>query len=101
MMRSALPVEPPYGKPIYSSVAFTLLGLALESKTGKTYSQMLNETIVGPLGLTNTGVSPGIYDKAVIPPLPAEEQGWGADYGANAPYEYYRFLFVNFKLTKI
>ncbi|KAJ6008766.1 hypothetical protein N7522_003782 [Penicillium canescens] len=85
MMRSALPVQPPYGQPIYSSVAFTLLSLVLESQTGKTYSQMLNETMFGPLGLTDTGVSPGIYDSAVIPPLPAAEQGWGADYGVNAP----------------
>jgi actin-related protein 6 len=93
-MSSALPVQPPYGQPTYSSVAFTLLGLALEAKTGKTYNELLKETIIGPLGLTNTGVSPGTFDRAVIPPLPAEEQGWGADYGANAPYENYLLFFL-------
>ena len=100
MMRSALPVQPPYGQPIYSSVAFTLLGLVLESQTGRTYSQILNETMFRPLGLTNTGVSPGIFEPAVIPPLPAAEQGWGADYGANAPYEDYQLLFVIFQANQ-
>ncbi|OQD83736.1 hypothetical protein PENANT_c015G06346 [Penicillium antarcticum] len=85
MMSSALPVELPYSQPVYSSVAFTLLGLALDAETDKAYSHLLNETIIEPLGMKNTGVSPGVYDQAVIPPLPAGEQGWGADYGANAP----------------
>lgn len=38
-----------------------------------------------PLGLTNTGVSPGDTAKVVIPPLSTAEQGWGANYGLNAP----------------
>ncbi|KAJ5754150.1 uncharacterized protein N7511_008303 [Penicillium nucicola] len=85
MMSSALPVEPPYSQPIYSSVAYTLLGMALEAETGKTYRQLLHDLIVGPFGLTNTGISPGVYNRAVIPPLPIAEQRWGADYGANNP----------------
>jgi CubicO group peptidase (beta-lactamase class C family) len=85
MMHTSLPITPPYARPVYSTLAFTLIALALNAKTGMTYEKMLDEMIIDPLGLTNTGVSPGDNAKAVIPPLSAAEQGWGADYGLNAP----------------
>lgn len=85
MMNTALPVREPYTQPVYSTLAFTLFSLALSEKTGKTYNRLLNHAIVRPLGLTNTGVSPGDSAKAVIPPLEEMNQGWGADYGLNAP----------------
>jgi CubicO group peptidase (beta-lactamase class C family) len=85
MMTTALPVQQPYSRPVYSTLAFTLSAMALSEKTGKTYDELLNETIISPLGLTNTGVSPGDSEKAVIPPLDDMHLGWGADYGLNAP----------------
>lgn len=85
MMESTLPVRPPYSQAGYSSLAFTLISLALSEKEGKTYDDLLDEMIITPLGLSNTGVSPGDSAKAVIPPLSDEEQGWGADYGLSAP----------------
>ncbi|KAJ5818223.1 hypothetical protein N7474_003814 [Penicillium riverlandense] len=85
MMTTALPVQQPYSRPVYSTLAFTLSAMALSEKTGKTYDELLDETIISPLGLTNTGVSPGDTEKAVIPPLDDMHQGWGADYGLNAP----------------
>ena len=86
MMQSALPVREAYDQPLYSTVAFTLLGLALSSnENGKSYAQLLDEIVNKPLGLLNTGVSPGNTEKAVIPPLSEDKQGWGADYGFNAP----------------
>ena len=60
-----------------------LSSLALGERTGKNYSQLLQETIIGPLGLENTGVSPGVDERAVIPPI--EGNGWGTDYGLSAP----------------
>lgn len=45
---------------------------------------MLEEQVIRPLNLRNTGVSPGEDKRAVIPNV--EQQGWGADYGYNAPY---------------
>ncbi|KAJ5157255.1 uncharacterized protein N7482_008355 [Penicillium canariense] len=85
MMNSALPARLPYSQPVYSTLAFTLFSMALGEKTGKSYDELLNETIIIPLGLTNTGVSPGDSDRAVIPPLDEMSQGWGADYGLNSP----------------
>ena len=85
MMSSALPVREPYTEPVYSSLSFELFVLALSQKSGKSYEQMLNETILIPLGLENTGISPGNSDRAVIPPLNSEDLGWGADYGYAAP----------------
>lgn len=85
MMSSALPVREPYTEPVYSSLSFELFALALTQKTGKSYGQLLNETILEPLGLRNTGPSPGNDEKAVIPPLDENSLGWGSDYGFAAP----------------
>lgn len=85
-MHSALPIREPYDQPLYSTVAFSLLALALSSnENGKTYEKLLDKVVIKPLGLSNTGVSPGNTEKAVIPPLSEEKQGWGSDYGFNAP----------------
>ncbi|RJE17672.1 Beta-lactamase [Aspergillus sclerotialis] len=84
-MSTALPVREPYTEPIYSSLSFELFSIALSQKTGKSYDQLLTETILEPLGLKNTGASPGNDEKAVIPPLDKATQGWGTDYGFAAP----------------
>jgi len=39
----------------YSNTNYVLLGYILEKLTGKTYAQLLDEKIVAPLGLKNTG----------------------------------------------
>ncbi|GBF61003.1 beta-lactamase-like protein [Trichophyton mentagrophytes] len=76
-------VSEPYERPVYSQLSFTLFSLALANDTGKDYAQMLEEQVTRPLNLRNTGVSPGEDKRAVIPNV--EQQGWGADYGYNAP----------------
>ena len=76
------PVAPPAKTPVYSSIAFDTFVLALERATGKNYSELLDEHIISPLGLQNTGPSPGDDDVAVIP---AGESTWGSDYGLHAP----------------
>lgn len=55
----------------------------MEVATGKNYSQFLEEDIVTPLHMINTGPSPGNDSRAVIPPM--EGNSWGSDYGDNAP----------------
>ncbi|KAF3481769.1 beta-lactamase [Arthroderma uncinatum] len=77
------PVAEPYSRPVYSQLSFTLFSLVLANDTGKDYAQMLDENVIRPLGLKNTGVSPGNDERAVIPNV--EQQGWGAEYGYNAP----------------
>lgn len=85
MMNTALPVVQPYSQTVYSSLSFILFGLALGNHANKTYEQLLDEAITRPLGLQNTGVSPGDSEKAVIAPLGHQYQGWGTEYGLNAP----------------
>ena len=58
---------------------------------GLTYSELLDKFIINPLGLENSGPSPGDDEKAVIPP--GDEVGWGTDYGINAPYVIHLFRF--------
>ena len=39
----------------YSNIAFGLLGLVIETVSGKTYRQQLIDSVITPLGLANTG----------------------------------------------
>jgi actin-related protein 6 len=73
----AVPIN---SRPVYSQLSFTLYTLCLEEYSGKNYSQILEETIYGPLNLVNSGVSPGDTERAAIPP---GVSGWGSDYGFN------------------
>ncbi|PLB41510.1 serine hydrolase domain-containing protein [Aspergillus candidus] len=79
---STLPVNPVNSRPTYSQLSFLLFTFCLEQATGKNYSTLLHETILQPLNLANTGVSPGNTQQAVIPPGPSS---WGSDFGFNAP----------------
>ncbi|RYP68738.1 hypothetical protein DL771_006468 [Monosporascus sp. 5C6A] len=81
-MLDSYQVALPESRPVYSNVAFTLFAFAIESSTGKNYTQLLEELVTEPLGLKATRESPGDDDEAVIPPV---ENSWGADYGLNAP----------------
>ncbi|KAF2111092.1 beta-lactamase/transpeptidase-like protein [Lophiotrema nucula] len=81
-MITAQPITVPYQRPVYSQLSFTLLSYALSAKFNKTYAELLDEYVVKPLGLDNTGVSPGNTSLAAIPPV---ENSWGSDYGDNAP----------------
>ncbi|KAL4884376.1 beta-lactamase/transpeptidase-like protein [Aspergillus karnatakaensis] len=75
-------IVPFNSRPVYSQLSFTIFALCLESHTGKSYSQLLDETIYNPLSLESSGVSPGNTDRAAVPP---GISGWGSDYGFNAP----------------
>ncbi|KAI1354720.1 beta-lactamase/transpeptidase-like protein [Xylaria sp. FL0043] len=81
-MTESYPVAQPAERPVYSNIAFTLLMYAVEAHTGMNYSELLETYVSGPLGLSNTVVSPGDDAKAVIPPV---DNSWGSDYGDNAP----------------
>lgn len=81
-MRKSYPQTAPNERPAYSNMAFVLLGMALENYTGKTYAQLLEEMVSGPLDMKNTFSSPGDDDQAVIPP---GDSSWGSDYKLNTP----------------
>jgi CubicO group peptidase (beta-lactamase class C family) len=81
-MRTSYPVTATNQRPAYSNVAFTVVFIALENVTGKNYTVLLDELLSQPLDLKATHPSPGNDDNAVIPP---GENGWGSDYGENAP----------------
>ena len=81
-MLSVYPVAPPQTRPVYSNIAFTLFVYAIQEQTGKNYTELIQEFITEPLRLSNTLATPGVDDKAVIPPV---DNSWGSDYGENAP----------------
>ena len=81
-MVDSYPVTAVAKTPMYSNIAFSLIGLALKEATGKNYTQLLDELVAQPLGLSSTRESPGDDDLAVIPP---GESSWGSDYSINAP----------------
>ena len=75
-------VVQPYDRPLYSQLSFTLLSYVMNATLGSNYTELLNDLIITPLNLTNTGASPGNDSRAVVPPV---ESSWGANYGDNAP----------------
>lgn len=78
------PVAPAYSHSVYSQLSFTLFSMAMSAVTGKNYSQLLNEMIIQPLGLQNTGPSPVNTERAVIPPV--EQETWSSDFAYATPY---------------
>lgn len=54
----------------------------MKASLHKSYTELLDEHIIQPLGLNNTGASPGNSSLAIIPPI---DNSWGSDYGDNAP----------------
>lgn len=81
-MLESYPIARPAERPVYSNIAFTLLMYAVEARTGNNYTELLETYVSKPLGLTNTVVSPGDDDKAVIPPV---DNSWGSNYADNTP----------------
>jgi CubicO group peptidase (beta-lactamase class C family) len=76
------PLSAPFLRPSYSSYAFAFLGYAMQSVTGKNYSQLLRNELSIPLRLEKTGPSPGIDSEAVIPPT---DNAWGGEFGEGVP----------------
>uniref|UniRef100_A0A0D2XFX2 Beta-lactamase-related domain-containing protein n=1 Tax=Fusarium oxysporum (strain Fo5176) TaxID=660025 RepID=A0A0D2XFX2_FUSOF len=81
-MKESYPQTAPNERPAYSNMAFVILGMALEVYTGKTYAQLLEGIVSGPLDMNNTFPSPGHDDKAVIP---SGDSSWGSDYKLSTP----------------
>ncbi|KAH7112553.1 beta-lactamase/transpeptidase-like protein [Dendryphion nanum] len=58
----------PNGGPLYSNIAYNLLGMALEKVHSKTYEEVVADLILRPLGLTkSTFIPPTDPSKAVLP----------------------------------
>jgi len=65
---------------VYSSLGYDLLGVILEEVSGKTYAQLLDESIVKPLGLKNTGFGTNEYVAKNL----AKGYRYKEEYGLNA-----------------
>ncbi|KAJ2992538.1 hypothetical protein NUW58_g2133 [Xylaria curta] len=50
------PVYAPWTKPVYSNIASSLLGFAVESATNMSYDAYVQQAVFGPLGMTNTTI---------------------------------------------
>ncbi|KAK2801506.1 hypothetical protein FQN50_007722 [Emmonsiellopsis sp. PD_5] len=51
----------------YSDIAYSILGYALEDLTGLTFEEVLKTTILGPLGLDDTGTTPPSVERGILP----------------------------------
>ena len=69
----------------YSNVAFSLLGLALESVTGRAYSETIASSMLEPLGMMHTTTTKPKDSDGVIP---LEPNHWRLELGADIPYVY-------------
>lgn len=69
----------PHTTPIYSNLGISLLSLLVEAATNKTYDSVLKDTILKPLGLTNTSPTGPVKDSWGF--IPKNETTWGGDLG--------------------
>ncbi|KAK2779996.1 putative beta-lactamase-like 1 [Onygenales sp. PD_12] len=51
----------------YSDIAYSILGYALEDLTGLRFEEVLKKTILGPLGLDDTGTTPPPVERGILP----------------------------------
>ncbi len=50
----------------YSNIAYGLLGLVIEAVTGSSFAEVIEDQIVGPLGLASTGAEPATVDDPAL-----------------------------------
>jgi len=82
-MMTLEPVANPNRRVGYSGLAFTLLSYALSGFSGgKSYNKLLDELLVSPFKLGNTGAMPGNTSRAVVPNIGS---WWGRDVGEETP----------------
>ncbi|KAL0933625.1 uncharacterized protein CTRU02_210424 [Colletotrichum truncatum] len=72
----------PHTMPVYSNIGISLLGLIVEAATNKTYNNVITETILKPLGLSNTSITGPDSDAWGF--IPKSEPTWGGDLGVFA-----------------
>ncbi|KAI9745032.1 MAG: hypothetical protein M1818_001310 [Claussenomyces sp. TS43310] len=72
----------PNARSTYSNVAFSLLGLALEKATGKSYSEIVTSSILEPLGMNKTYLSKPKDSVGIIPYGPND---WATELGPDTP----------------
>ncbi|KAB8259300.1 beta-lactamase/transpeptidase-like protein [Aspergillus pseudonomiae] len=70
------PVAPPGVTPIYSNVAFQILGYIIEKVTGQPFNDVLKSRILHPLALTNTSLHTPSRNSAGIIPTDPKTSGW-------------------------
>ncbi|KAF6834584.1 hypothetical protein CPLU01_04869 [Colletotrichum plurivorum] len=76
------PVFRPHTTPIYSNIGIALLGAIVEAATNKSLEDALQESILKPLGLTNTSISGPESDAWGF--IPKGELTWGGSLGVFA-----------------
>ncbi|MDA0563600.1 beta-lactamase family protein [Streptomonospora sp. S1-112] len=60
------PIDPPGARHHYSSANYLLLGAVVEAATGRTFTDVLNERVLGPLGMADAVTTPA--QAAAVPP---------------------------------
>lgn len=80
-----VPVVPVHSKPVYSNVAFSLLGYVIRNVTGMSYEDAVAKYITKPLGMDSTSFLPLSEKDMVIPPVGAEFF-WSLDFMDTNPF---------------
>jgi CubicO group peptidase (beta-lactamase class C family) len=75
-------VYSPKQQSTYCNIAFELLGLVLESVTGKPYAESIDSSILKPLGMKSTSIAKPDDSVAVIP---KGGYYWDVDEGVQNP----------------
>ena len=79
------PVFPTHTTPIYSNMAYQLLGYALENVTGRPFESLFDETIKGPLNLSRSSYKVPADESQGMIPIGLNQSGWNQDIGDEGP----------------
>lgn len=83
-MLKSHPVVPTSSTPVYSNVAFQLLGYVLEAMTSKEFPDLLEDDLINPLHLTRFSYDTPKDEYGIIPD--GNSSLWKFDLGDETPY---------------
>ena len=85
----------PFTTPAYSDLGFVLLSFVAERITGKSYKDLVSDTILTPLNLTHTFVTTPNDSLGIIPGTKRATL-WGFELGDESPYVFGHSLPINY-----
>lgn len=81
VLQNLYPVTPSFHTPIYSNVAFQVLEYALEAMANKPFNEIVQSSVLDPLGMNRTFLQPPQSPENAIIPESEESSWWDVETG--------------------
>ena len=81
-VRNRSSIFAPNDRSTYSNIGYVLLGLALENATGKAFPDILQSSVLQPLGMSDTTLTRPKDSEGIIP---VGRNSWTLEFGPASP----------------